>query len=248
MMNKRLARRPVPPDTWFEEAVKELQRALPPFSGDTPADLISLSTSEQAIQAAIFLKTAKYVSSLHAAKILFSHRHFQELWALFRIVDECGEDVTFLALALHVNSSEAIVTDYLNWFWTEPTALSEQENGRHKIATIRRRKIQAFIARHSNAGQPDSRELGNAEYLHMITSGYVHGSAAHILDLHDPRSGLFEVTGSTNRKIEADCSSILEDQYFRGAQTIAMAASVFGLPELFSNTQMILEDIGKYYC
>lgn len=212
----------------MEIALRRIEGHVPP-----PQEVLihgnpALRYLEQTIQQAIVAKVARYISLLSGAKILMEHGQVHEQALLQRAMDESESDVTFLALGVIKNDITERHTAFLTEFWKEeydkPTAMDSTQDR----APPKREKIRAYIAKHSGADPSTAIKADRALYKSL--SGYVHGAAPHIMDLHNGSS--FSVRGVAGSFRHAEHRRDLWNYYYRGLLVCAWGAIVFEDVEL----------------
>ena len=178
----------------LEVAFRRLESQVPPPRLANVPSGLALRYVEHSIEQAIIQKAARQVSGLHAVKVLMSAGLYQEQGVIQRTLDEIGEDMMFLALALSSSGVTELHERFLAAFWMEefdkPTALASTQ----KRGMVKRRNIRAFIAR--NSGLPDPAWQDTiGETVHKSYSGFVHGASPHIMDMCGGNPPIFHVAG-----------------------------------------------------
>ncbi len=225
---------------WFEAAIGTLETMVPPPAFGKAADgQRELKFIEKTIEQVLLLKLARYVSSLQAAVILSNAGFLIEVGALQRILDEAGEDITFLALACYAAELEEIHKDYLRAFWDdEPTFVDFSRKPRKRYMPPRD-KIQAHIERSSNDGKEDHLSLSAAKYLSRNYSGYVHSAAPHLMLLVHPATLKLQVSGISYLPLRIEIDESLKNQIYRGVVAVAMTARALNHTQLHSDAMNI---------
>lgn len=183
---------------------------------------------EQTIYTAILLKTARYVSGLHAGNLLLTNGFLQELGALQRSIGDFAQDSMFLSLACIKGEVSEDHKTFLAAFWEEEpdfkTYASNQKN-KHEVP---RKNIQKYISQSANNGTPDHKEIANAKYLSRIYSGYIHGAAPHLMDMYNPDRYRFEVDGNSSTHLLREHIHDFENYLFRGVLLFQIVAQALG--------------------
>jgi hypothetical protein len=176
-------------------------------------------------QAAIIQKLARIISGLHASSVLLSHGMFQELGAIFRMLDEFGEDALFLGQALISGKMTPLHEEYLSVFYQEEFENPGDPLGSpQKRNQISRKRIHAAIGQISeNPVNPsDSQNLNRT--LHQAMSGYVHGASSHIMDMYTGNPPHFHLTGMLGTPLEPQIRTLTTQYFHRGLCTVMFAA------------------------
>lgn len=108
-------------------------------------------------------------------------------------------------------------------------------------APQRRDKIRAYIAKHS--GADPSTAIKADQTLYKSFSGYVHGAAPHIMDLHNGNG--FCVRGVAGSSRHAEHRDDLWNYYYRGLLVCAWGARVFEDVELFEAMRKGADEFAK---
>lgn len=160
---------------------------------------------EKDIYQAMIQKLARVQSSVRAARLLLSNGFVQEQAILHRTIDETNEDIMFLVYAV----TNGVITDlhkrFLEAFWEEEI----DESGtimasRQKRPMIRRKKIQAYLAKIEGSDLDSSTHQEVTRTISKAYSGFVHGASPHIMDMYGGNPPHFHTNGmlGTPRMIE----------------------------------------------
>ncbi|PXV53601.1 hypothetical protein SAMN04487785_116112 [Dyella jiangningensis] len=215
----------------MELGLRRLEKLVPP-----PSDVLLhgnkvLRYTEQTIQQAIVAKLARYMSLLNGARILMEHGQVHEQALLQRCLDESESDIFFLSLALIKDARAPLHNEFLTKFWKEeydaPKAIDSSQNR----APPNRKKIRAWIA--NTVGDDPSTAIKADRSLYKSFSGYIHGAAPHIMDLHDGQR--FHVTGVHGTYRHEEHRHDLWNYYYRGLCAVAFAAKALGDDVLFQS-------------
>lgn len=181
--------------------------------------------TEQSIQQAMILKLARYVSTLRASLLLLENGYLQEQGALQRVLDELGDDITFLSLS-HARGPNKLCRKFLNVFWQEEFEEDvEPINNSKARYQIPRPEIRNFIA--NIEGQPDPQiaiKAGNS--LSQTYSGFVHAAAPHIMEMCVEPGARFALAGVFAPSLLQDHIDDFWNYIYRGflsAQFVALA-------------------------
>lgn len=215
----------------MEAALRRLEELVPvpcdvPLHGNWV-----LRYQEQTIQQAIVAKLARYISLLNGAKLLMEHGQVHEQAVLQRCMDETDSDILFLTLALIKDEYTERHEEFLTEFWKEEFDAPKAMDSTQDRAAPRRDKIRAWIA--NTMGNDPSTAIKADRSLYRSFSGYVHGAAPHIMDLHDGQR--FHVTGVLGTSRHDEHRDDLWNYYYRGICVVAFAAKALGDEELFQS-------------
>ena len=239
--------RPAPTLQWFNTALHKLCIRFPAPIPTSINGELAYRFEDQSIHIAILLKTARYVSGLHAGSLLLMHGFLQELGALQRAIGDFEQDCTFLALACIRNDITKDHEDFLAAFWEELPdyqTFINNPKGKHEIS---RSKIQSYISNRANGGTSDHKEIGTAKYLSRIYSGYVHGAAPPLMDMYDPDARRFEVEGAVSKHLLKLHRHDFDNYLFRGVILISTVANALGDQELKKDALSLHEQLKPHY-
>lgn len=183
---------------------------------------------EETIEAAIVQKCARMVSGLNASLVLLNSGYVQELGALFRMLDEFSEDITFLCQAIREGDVSDLHQKYLKSFYQEEFSnpdnafLSEQ-----KRKTISRKKIHSALSRipEQEINPSDNNELHRT--LSQAYSGYVHAASIHVMEMYGGKPASFHVSGMLGTPRINEFTINAWDYFYRGLMTIMIVALTF---------------------
>lgn len=215
----------------MEAGLRRLERLVPAPCDVSLHGYLALRYVEQTIQQAIVAKLVRYISLLNGAKILMEHGHVHEQALLQRCMDECESDIMFLALAVIKEDFTEKHKDFLAEFWKEEYDAPRAMDSTQDRAPPRRDKIRAWVA--NTMGNDPSTAIKADRSLYKSFSGYVHGAAPHIMDLHDGK--LFHVGGVAGTLRHEEHKHDLWNYYYRGLCAVAFAAKALGDEALFQS-------------
>lgn len=135
----------------------------------------------------------------------------------------------FLALAVINGTVTELHKEFLAEFWKEEFDAPKAMDSTQNRAAPRRDKIRAWIA--NSTGDDPSTAIKADRVLYRSFSGYVHGAAPHILDLHDGQN--FRVRGVYGTSRHDEHKYDLWNYYYRCLCSVAFAAKALGNEELF---------------
>ena len=185
---------------------------------------------EKLPQQAIVQKLSRIVSGLRAADLLCDAGLFQEQAALQRIVDEIGEDVSFLSVPVITGHSTELHDRYLEIFFQEEFDPQTGKPSQQAKPMIQRRQIRASIA---NSGSEDpSGHIEASKTVHRADSGYVHAASPHIMDSYIGSPPHFHTNGMLGTPRETEYRWYLKNYFYRATLAFAVAAKAFGLRDV----------------
>ncbi|WP_193139716.1 hypothetical protein [Meridianimarinicoccus sp. MJW13] len=239
--------RPIPKLTWFESAVEQLSKSVPP-----PVDIrfrgtLAYRFEEKLTEQAVLLKAVRYVSGLGAGRLLLQGGYLQELGVIQRTLDEIHEDILFLAYPLLGHDSTGKHDEYLDAFWMEePETTDYQKRPKNKHQTSRK-DIRNYVSKVTNGGKHDHVSIAASGYLYRVYSGFVHAAAPHVLELYDPELGKFQLLGYTSSPLLAEHADDFENQFYRGVISIGAAAAALGDKGLYANALDLMSRMTPHF-
>ena len=99
--------------------LEALDAMVPPPQIMRHGDSFVFRYKEKTVHQALIQKLARMVSGLHAARLLCDNGFFQEQGAIQRMLDECHEDILFLAFGVIKGDITQLHRDYLDAFYKE---------------------------------------------------------------------------------------------------------------------------------
>ncbi len=228
-------------------AFRRLERHVPAPKWVLVHDAWTWRYEEQTILQAIVQKLARYVSGLHATDVLLAHGLIQEQLAIQRILDELGEDILFLSLAVIKGEITPTHDRYLQEFWAEEFDDPNPLKSTQKRGMIRRSTIRSYAAQAGALADPHAwHTSGNTVY--KTFSGYLHCASPQIMDMVGgdeagiPRFHLSGMAG-TPRVREGMLSAW--NYFLRGLMAFVIAAKAFGDAKLVEALTQALESFEK---
>lgn len=203
--------------------------------------------AEQTPEQAIVQKLARYVSGLHAARLLNRHGFVQEQAALQRMLDEFGEDIYFLSLGVKTGLTERH-HQYLTYFYAEEFADPDAplQPGATRRPSVPREKIRAYLVRHVT-GEAVNPALASSAFKTVsgAYSGFVHGASPQIMDMYGGDPPRFHLGGMVGTPRVEGAELDLWNYVFRGLLAFAFAAAAFGRDELFEKLRERIADFER---
>ena len=180
-------------------------------------------------------KLSRIATGLRASLALLEQGLYQEVGALFRMLDEFGEDVWFMCDAILRGRRSALQERFIADFFQ-----SEFDHENPLLATQRRnrvprRQIQAAIARmpENTVNPHDAQEV--ARTIANAQSGYVHGTSEHILDMYGGDPPRYHLKGMLGTRRQTTFEDLAWSYCYRGLLAFMAAAGAFRLTTLLEN-------------
>jgi hypothetical protein len=245
--NWELKLRPTPTLEWFVTSLQTLCEHIRPPRRTIVNGKPSYRFDEQNIEAAILLKSARYISGLHAGQLLLDHGFLQELTSLERSIGDFEQDAIFLADACITGELTQLHTNFLTSFWEEHPDFEAYVNAQGGRPEVPRAKIQSYISRMANGGQSEHREIAAAKYLSRISSAFVHGHASALIDLYNPQTRQLEVRGVTSHWLRQDHRHNFENYFYRGVCLLAVVAKAIGNAKILQEANNLQQELKPHY-
>ncbi len=239
--------RPTPTLEWFVSSLQTLWGHIRPPQRAMVNGRPSYRFEHQTIQSAILPKSARYISGLHAGQLLLEHGFLQELGSLERSIGDFEQDVIFLADACLTGKLSQLHNDFLLSFWDEEPDFHAYINAQGNRPEAPRTKIQSYISRMANGGQPDHLGIAAAKYLSRMSSGWVHGHGSALIDLYNPETRQFEVRGITSRWLLEDHQHNFENYFYRGVCLLVVVAKAIGNTNVLDDASAKQQELKPHY-
>ena len=150
-------------------------------------------------------------------------------------------------LGLLFDDFTTVHKSFVDAFWEEEPSFDDYKTNQRNRYQLPRKKITAYISRMTNNGASDSKEIANKNYISRMYSGFVHGAAPHLMDLFNPVTRLFDVSGVTNHSMFLDHRRDFENLLFRGIGVVALAARTLKNEPLLDEAMSIQRDLEENY-
>lgn len=218
---------------FLEECFHVLEAPLPAPKPVKENDgfVLRYEKEHHCLELAIIQKLARYISGLNASLLLLKAGYTQEIGAIFRTLDEFGEDIIFLSLPISGGIKKTPTHDkYLEQFFQE-----EFDNPGNAILSTQKReyiprsKIRNIIANANKNGlNPyDARELSRT--ISKAYSGYVHGASGHILEMVGDSPLRYFLSGMAGTPRQSEFTYNYWDYAYRGLISVVFTAKVLGV-------------------
>ena len=185
---------------------------------------------EQKPRQALVLKSVRLSSALRAGWVLLKNGLVLDAGATMRAIDELTSDIMFIAWPLvFQHPPEPRHAQYLAEFFQEEFDHPDPLQATQKRKRLSRCDIRAYVARTFEAGLPVSQIVTLSETIDAAFSGYVHGAAAHTMDIYDARKFVLPL-----RATDQPLSDMM-DQYvmyiYRAMMSVAIAAKALAIAD-----------------
>ena len=230
-------------------ALSRLSKAVP------PPKLVEVSKGypgwrylEKTPKQAIVVKLARLLSALHAAKVLLDAGLVLDVGAIKRVIDETVEDVIFVARVLVEKTLPSQHERFLKEFWQEEFDDSANDELRNlERDRVPRKKIRAFNARLPGSNlDPDTRQKVDS-VISKTYSGYIHGAAAHTMEIYGGRDPKFHVSGMKNTSPWNAQSNDMPNYFYRTVCAFGIVAGSFGDQELLDEILKFREKLEQAF-
>jgi hypothetical protein len=198
----------------FERPKLQHRNGHPAFRHEIKDDLL-----------ASFLKGVRIVNNLNAALVLLRAGYVQEVYVLCRLIDESGEDITFLASPLGKDGPSDDQIRYVKEFFQEEFGnRADPLRSQQKRDRVSRRRIHAALSRIPVEGSNPSRTQEIARTLHQAYSGFVHGAYSHIMDLYGGAPPKFHTNGMNGTPRISECEHQFVNYVYRSLLALEVIA------------------------
>ena len=195
---------------------------------------------EQAVEQALVQKGARVISGLNASFVLLQSGHLQELRAIYRMLDEFGEDIVFLCDIIATGKSTELQEQYLTDFWAEEFDIDGKPfQSSQKRKTVSRSKIHAAIVRQKNYEVNPS----DGQEIHRTTaraySGYVHAASPHIMEMYGGAPAKFHIGGMLGTPPFSFAKGEALTYFYRGLLSVTFVAFYLGCSDAAESLRAI---------
>lgn len=236
----------------FKEALTEMRNAFRHLERSVPQPQIQpwkkgiqFRYKEKSVEQALIQKLARTVTGLTAVDVLLSKGLGQEQGVLQRVLDEIGEDVQFLSLAITDDSITKLHQEYLAAFFAEEFNESGPISNDKKPNNVQRKKIRAYLLRVGHE-KPNDFKLTNAlASLNSIYSGYVHAASPHIMEMYGGNPPRFHVEGMLNTPRIHSYTQDAWNYFNRGLMSFGIVAAALKEDHLFQSLYAYVQKFEK---
>jgi hypothetical protein len=183
------------------------------------------------------------VTGLRAAHLLLRAGLFQEQSAINRVLDELGEDILFLTIALTNDQVTNLHKRFLDAFYEEEFDMKTGKPASLKGRDMPTRpKIRAYIFRVVGTGLDATKSTDSVTTIFKMYSGYVHAASPQIMDMYEPPVG-FHVAGMRDNVEKAEGHERdLWNYFFRGIGDAIFVGKAFGDVSLVEGLEVFLSE------
>jgi hypothetical protein len=218
----------------MEETLHVFTQRVPPPQLVPNMGSLAFRYVEKSIHQALVQKLARYVSGLHATRLLMECGFVQEQAALQRILDEIREDIIFLAFAVINNDLTELHQRYLHDFFEEEFDADTPLASTQKRSMVPRKKIQAYLARIEIAALDPSQRANLFRTVSKAYSGFVHAASPQVMDMYGGNPLRFHVRGMCGTPRHTEHKADLWNYIYRGINVCGFVAKAFGDDVLFT--------------
>lgn len=201
--------------------------------------------SEKSIEQALIQKLARTVSGLTAVNVLLSKGLGQEQGVLQRVLDDIGEDIQFLSLAISDDSITKLHQEYLEAFYAEEFNANGPNSNNKKPNNVQRKKIRAYLLRVGRRKANDFKLTNALASLHSAYSGFVHAASPHIMEMYGGNPPRFHVEGMLNTPRMYSYTQDAWNYFNRGLMSFGIVAAALKEDQLFVSLDAYLQKFEK---
>jgi hypothetical protein len=235
-------------ESLFKEALTVMRNAFHHLERSVPQPQIQqwnkgthFRYEEKSIEQALVQKLARTVSGLTAIDVLLSKGLGQEQGIMQRVLDEIGEDVQFLTLAITDDSITRLHQEYLAAFFAEEFNEGGSSRNDKKPNNVPRKKIRAYLLRVGHK-TPNDFKLANAlATLSSASSGFVHAASPHIMEMYGGSPPRFHVEGMLNTPRMSSYTQDAWNYFNRGLMSFGVVAAALKKDHLFLSLDAYLQ-------
>ncbi len=232
----------------FRETIEICDRAFQTLETHIPApirvrhgDDFVFRYKEHIPEVVAIQKLSRISTGLKASVALLDLGLYQELGAVFRMLDEFREDVQFMCDAIRKQCISDIQRRFIEEFFQEEFDSGNPLESTQKRDRIPRRQIQAALA---NIGAEvlnpsDAQEVYRT--LANTFSGYVHGSSVHILEMYGEDPPRYCLSGMCGTRHQRTFENTACEYFVRSLCAFFDAAMAFGRDDLAHCFQQFME-------
>jgi hypothetical protein len=224
----------------LEEVFRILEEKVPPPVKEVYQDGFVLRYVEQTPQQAMLQKFARLISGLHTLRLLLINGFLQEMGVIQRTLDDFGEDILFITLAVADDDMTDRHKQYLEYHWME----ERRETGA-KRGQVTRKDIRAYVANHS--GDDPSSMISAGRKVYKGYSGFVHGSGEAIIDMCMTDPPRYLLGGMLESPLYPDHQDDLWNYMYRGLLASTFMARLFGDEALWNKRYRSVKGFERAY-
>lgn len=215
-----------------EAAFRRLENLIPDPVQVRRGTGFALQYEEHNPRIVVVQKLSRVVTGLRSCLVLLEQGLHQEVYVIFRLLNEFHEDVWFMCEAIRSGECTPLQQRFIADFFQpefdhENPLLATQKRDR-----VPRKHIQAALARipENTVNPSDTQE--SARTITNTYSGYVHGASEHILDMYDGYPPRYQLAGMRNARRQKQIEKQAFNYFYNALQAFTCAAGAFGLNDL----------------
>lgn len=196
---------------------------------------------ERTPEIVVVQKLSRISTGLKASEALLSLGLLQELGAIFRMLDEFREDVSFMCSAIRNQSTSELQRRFIDEFFQEEVDPSSALGAPRKRNRVPRAKVQAANAKTSEDVMNPSDGQEVARSLARTFSGYVHGSSVFVLEMWGGDPPRYHLNGMKGTVLQSVFERHAGHYFERSLGAFAESALSFGLGGLGTKLMRFLD-------
>ena len=235
-------------ETIFRETIGACDRAFQMLEAQIPApirvrygDDFVFRYEKHTPEILAIQKLSRISTGLKASMALLRLGLYQELGAMFRMLDEFKEDVHLMCDAIRNQCTSDVQQKFIEEFFQEEFDSDSPLESTQKRDRVSRKKIQAALAKISKEVLNPSDTQKTAQTLAKVFSGYVHGSSVHILDMYGGDPPRYYLSGMRGTRHQETFEYLAWHYFQRSLGTFLDAAMAFGLNDLVQSLRQFME-------
>jgi hypothetical protein len=190
-------------DRWANELASPL---IPPREVFEEANEIRLEFREHIPHSVMIGKSIRAVSGIRAALVLSDLGYLAECAALLRMVSDFCTEITAIGEALNRGGKLPVaIQKFVDQYFTQKPRTPEQLAEAERTYYVSREELMKAELRLAENTQIDGEQMRLVHrFLNMAYDAYIHGSYETTMELYDPLTGRFMMSGcaSTSKQEE----------------------------------------------
>lgn len=231
--------------TVMRNAFRHMERSVPQPQIQPWKNGVHFRYKERSIEQALIQKLARTVSGLTAIDVLLSKGLGQEQGVLQRVLDEIGEDIQFLSLAITNDSISKLHQEYLAAFFAEEFTERGPIPNDKKPSNVQRKKIRAYLLRVGHKKPNDFKLTSALTSLSSAYSGFVHAASPHIMEMYGGNPPRFHVEGMLYTPRMFSYTHDAWNYFNRGLMSFGIVAAALKEDHLFMSLDAYLQKFTK---
>jgi len=190
---------------------------------------------------AAFLKAVRIVSLLNASLTLLREGYTQAVYILCRAIDESVEDIIFLSVEPPDENAKKRRTEFLDDFYQEEFADSDDPLSSISRKTVGRKHIRAALGAIPTPIFDPSLQNHISKSLAQVYSGFVHGAYGFIMELFGGWPPRFHTNSMAETPPAAACEEEFKNQVYRSIVAVNAVARSFGQADMSARLKELAE-------